>query len=313
MTVDRSIPRESWQVEYEAERLERRARLLELVHRFKGEPDTLLPFHKALALRPREEHHLGLRSIQVDRVVGSVDRYEDFHRHFLPRTPHTLERWKRLRALQLSGVEFPPIEVYQVGEAYFVKDGHHRVALAKATGQKFIDAYVIALGVPVPVEPGDTVKDLILKAEYADFLIKTRLKELIPPEEFFEIRFTTLGRYDLLLDHIATRRYFKGLEEGREVPWEEAVKDWYRNLYRPTVEAIRQLGLLKDFSGRTEADLYLWVMDHRYFLALELGVEPAPLEAARSYEAQFGPWWKRLGGWLKGFYLATGQGGGGRG
>ncbi|MEN2981878.1 MAG: DUF4032 domain-containing protein, partial [Thermus sp.] len=105
--------------------------------------------------------------------------------------------------------------------------------------------------------------------------------------------------YDLLLDHIATRRYFKGLEEGREVSWEEAVVDWYQNLYRPTVEAIRRLGLLRDFPGRTEADLYLWVMDHRYFLAQELGVDLGPEGAARSYEARFGPWWKRLGGQFK--------------
>ncbi|TBH17483.1 DUF4032 domain-containing protein [Thermus thermamylovorans] len=289
-----------WQAETEAERLERRVRFQELLYRLRGEPDTLLPFHQALALRPKGERHLGLRTIEVDKVVGSVDRYEDFDRHFLPKTPHTLERWKRLRALALAGVEFPPIEVYQVGEAYFVKDGNHRVALARATGQRFIDAYVIALEVPVPVEPGDTLKDLILKGEYAHFLERTRLKELVPEAE--EIRFTALGRYDLLLSHIATRRYFKGLEEDREIPWEEAVVDWYRGLYQPTVAAIRRLGLLEDFPGRTEADLYLWVMDHRHFLAQELGVDLGPEEAARSYEARFGPWWKRWGGVLKGVW-----------
>jgi hypothetical protein len=295
--------REHLQAIAEAERLEQRAMLHELLHRLKGEPNVLLPFHQALALRPRGEHDLGLKTIEVDKVVGSVDRYEDFDHRFLPKTPHTLERWKRLRTLQLLGVELPPIEVYQVGEAYFVKDGNHRVALAKATGQKYLDAHVIALDVPVPVEPGDTLKDLILKAEYAHFLEKTGLKALEPGAE--EIRFTALGRYDLLLDHIATRRYFKGLEEGREIPWEEAVVDWYQNLYRPTVEAIRRLGLLKDFPGRTEADLYLWVMDHRHFLAQELGVDLSPEEAARSYEARFGPLWKRMGGGLKRLLLRT--------
>ncbi|WP_038048103.1 DUF4032 domain-containing protein [Thermus caliditerrae] len=289
--------REHLQAEAEAERLQRRAKLQGLLSRFRGEPDVLLPFHQVLALRPKGEHHLGLRTIEVEKVVGSVDRYEDFDRHFLPKTPHTLERWKRLRALELTGMEFPPIEVYRVGEAYFVKDGNHRVALAKATGQRFIDAYVIALEVPVPVAPGDTPKDLILKAEYAHFLEQTRLKELVPEAE--AIRFTALGRYDLFLDHIATRRYFKGLEEGREIPWEEAVVDWYGNLYRPTVEAIRRLGLLRDFPGRTEADLYLWVMDHRYFLAQELGMDLGPEEAVRSYEVRFGLWRKRFGGWLK--------------
>ena len=89
------------------------------------------------------------------------------------------------------------------------------------------------------------------------------------------------------------------MEEDREIPWEEGVLDWYRNLYRPTAEAIRRLGLLREFPGRTEADLYLWVMDHRYFLAQELGVDPSPEEATRSYEARFGPLWKRVGGGLK--------------
>ncbi|GAB5603104.1 DUF4032 domain-containing protein [Thermus sp. FJN-A] len=289
--------RERLQAETEAVYLERRVKLQELFLRLKGEPDALLPFHQALALRPKGEHHLGLQTIEVDKVVGSVDRYEDFDRHFLPKTPHTLERWKRLRTLQLEGVELPPIEVYQVGEAYFVKDGHHRVALAKATGQRYIDAHVIALDVPIPLEPGDTLKDVILKAEYANFLEKTRLKELLPQAE--EIRFTALGRYDILLDHIATRRYFKGLEEDREISWEEAVVDWHQNLYRPTVEAIRHLGLLQEFKGRSEADLYLWVMDHRYFLAKELGVDLGPEAAARSYEERFGRAWKRLGGGLK--------------
>lgn len=95
------------QAETEAERLERRAKLHELLHRLR-EPNVLLPFHQALALRPRGERHLGLRTIEVDKVVGSVDRYEDFDHRFLPKTPHTLERWKRLRALQLAGAEFPP-------------------------------------------------------------------------------------------------------------------------------------------------------------------------------------------------------------
>jgi len=170
------------QAETEGERIELHVKLHELLHRLKGEPNDLLPFHKALALYPRGQYHLGVRSIPVDRIVGSVDRYEDFDHRFLPKTPHTLNHWKRLRTLQLEGVDFPPIEVYQVGESFFVKDGNHRVALAKATGQKFIDAEAVVLEVEVPVELGDTLKDPILKAEYARFLKVTGLKTLAAPE-----------------------------------------------------------------------------------------------------------------------------------
>lgn len=260
--------------------LSRRVLLHDLLRRLRGEPNTLLPFAAVNELRPKGEYYKGLHTIEVEKIVGSVDRYDDFDAHFLPREPYTVERWTRMRTAQLGGTEFPPIEVYQVGEVYFVKDGNHRVALAKALGQHYIDAYVIELNVPVDLDQGDTLRDVILKGEYARFLEATRLGVLRPNHE--PILFSKAGRYDVLLEHIRTHQYFMGLNQKRHVTWEEAVADWYDQLYAPTVAEIRENGVLREFPGRTEADLYLWISDHRYYLSQAIGHDVGPEEAALS-------------------------------
>lgn len=269
----------------EAEHLARRVFFHDLMHRLRGEPNSVLPFHAVNHLRPKGEHYIGHQVIEVDKIIGSVDRYDDFDSHFMPKEPFTIERWTRLRQAQLAGIEFPPIQVYKVGEAYFVKDGNHRVALAKAEHQVYIDAEVIELDVPVDLSPGDTLKDLIVKGEYARFLELTRLGELRPQHE--PILFSRPGRYDILLDHINTRQYFRGLEEKRSFSWEESVCDWYDHLFWPTIEEIRQNRILDGFPGRTEADLYLWIMDHRYYLSTALGHDVGVENATLSYRQQF--------------------------
>ena len=88
-----------------------------------------------------QQSYAGLQTIEVEKIVGTVDRSNDFDRDFLPRSPQTRERWERLeRAFPSLG--FPPISVYQINDVYFVIDGNHRVALAKQKGAEFIDAEV---------------------------------------------------------------------------------------------------------------------------------------------------------------------------
>jgi hypothetical protein len=85
---------------------------------------------------------LGLRSIPLDTIVGTVDPRHDFDRHFRPTSNWVRPRWERLALAERSGAAIPPIEVYRVGDRHFVSDGHHRVSIAAATGQRTIDAYV---------------------------------------------------------------------------------------------------------------------------------------------------------------------------
>lgn len=285
------------QAQLEAEALSRRVLIHDILRRLRGESNDLLPYSAVTELRPKGESYKGLQTIEVDKIIGTVDRYGDFDAEFMPKEPYTLDRWIKLRHAQLEGTEFPPIDVYKVGDIYFVKDGNHRTALAKAQGQHFIDAYVIELDVPVDLDPDDTLKDVILKGEYAQFLEQTRLPQLRPNHE--PILFSKAGRYDVLLDHIRTHQYFMGLNQKRSIGWEEAVTDWYDHLYLPTVLEIRENGILKNFPGRTEADLYLWISDHRYFLSQAIGHDVGPEEATLSArrQVQKGPL-SRLVEWL---------------
>ena len=282
------------QAKHDLERARLAATVEDLLSAVRGVPNELVPFDWVRHLAPHGEHHLGLQSIPVDAVIGSVDRYRDFSRHFLPKVEHLDERWIAIRDLQLKGRELPPIQVYKVGELYFVKDGNHRVSVARRNGQKYIDAHIIELDVRVKPEPGDSLRDLIIKGEYARFLDVTRLDEIVPDHR--PIQFTTPGRYDIVLNHIHTRQYFLGLKTEHEVSWEEAVESWHRRLYARVIEHIEHHHLLRLFPGRTEADLYLWIMDHRYFLreryGFDVGSELATLDFARHYKPHL---WKRVG------------------
>ncbi len=276
------------QVEQETDALQHGVVFHDLLHRLQGEPNELPSFDLVQKLRPKSEHYLGVQTIDVEQIVGSVDRYADFDYQFLPKEPHVLQHWAELRRKQLGGVEFPPIEVYKVGGVYFVKDGNHRTALAKAEGQEFIEAEVIEIEVAVPPGCCDTQKDLLLKAEYVQFLEDTHLDQLRPGHA--EFRFTVLGRYDKLLEHIRGRQYFMQLEQKREISWDEAVCNWYDTLYKPTVETIRTQNMLAEFPDRTEADLYLWVMDYRVLLHLRGNSLSVP-EATVAYEQHHARGW----------------------
>jgi uncharacterized ParB-like nuclease family protein len=272
---------------HDAERARSRAFWHQVFADLRGMPNELIPFSVVRDLHPTSERYGGTQAIPISQIVGSVDRYRDFDHFFLPRLQHTMDRWIGIRRAGLEGKELPPIQVYKVGDIYFVKDGHHRVSVARQAGQKYIDAEIIELTVPVGLDPEDSLKDLIIKGEYARFLEQTHLHAVRP--EHYEILFTVPGRYDVLLDHIKTRQYYLGLKFEREVPWEEAVGSWYDRLYKRVVDETREHKVLDKFPGRTEADLYLWIMDHRYYLTKQYGEDVGSEKAAVDFGKHFSP------------------------
>lgn len=254
------------------DRLHRRAALERLWSGVRGQPSNELLSYEEVSRRLKVTGRAasGIQDIPLDAIVGSVGRYNDFTRKFLPKQISGRERWARVRASADEMVGWPPIQVYKVGDAYFVLDGNHRVSVARELGAKTIQADVTEIRTRVPLTPADTPDDIIAKAEYADFLEVTRLDELAPEAD---LHLTIANGYPQLLEHIAVHRHFMGLEQQREIPFSEAAVHWYETIYLPAVDLIRESGLLRLFPDRSEADLYLWIARNQAALTSELGME----------------------------------------
>ncbi|MBL7063451.1 MAG: universal stress protein [Anaerolineae bacterium] len=268
-------------------RARRQAATQEIMARLTGRSADLLSFEDVRRkLKARSSGSQRLKEIPLDAIVGSVGRYSDFTRSFLPRQDSDEGRWARVKTAVTSWGGLPPIEVYQIGQTYFVLDGNHRVSVARQVGATHIEAYVTEVRTKVPLSPDVQPDDLILKAEYADFLEHTRLDESRPEAD---LDVTVPGQYRVIEEHIQVHRYFMGLEQKREIPYEEAVSHWYDEVYLPVVQVIRERGVLRDFPERTETDLYVWVSKHRAALERTLGWEIEPEAAATDLAARFSP------------------------
>ncbi len=286
LTVTIPNPNLAFSAAQDFQRARRKAALKEIMARLTGKSIGLLSYEDVRKkLRAHPSGTRVLQDIPLDAIAGSVGRYNDFTRDFLPLKDMNQDRWVRIKSAisDLRGV--PPIEVYQIGEVYFVMDGNHRVSVARQMGVPQIQAYVTELKTRVPLSPEVKPEELIIKARYAEFLEHTRLDELRPGAD---LSVTLPGKYRVLEEHIRTHRYFMGNEQKREIPYEQAVSHWYDNVYMPVVEVIRERGLLKDFPERTETDLYLWIMEHRAALEEEIGWEVKTSMAASDLLEQYG-------------------------
>ena len=263
----------------------RKASLKSAISHLTGEKIDLLSYGEVLkSLRLQGQVERGRQEIPLDKIIGSVGRYTDFTRDFLPRKSSDSQRWVSVKVATESLMGVPPIEVYKVGDYYFVRDGNHRVSIARQNGQSHIEAYITEVVTRVPLTGDVDLDNLIIKEEYANFLEITQLDKHIPN---LELDVTEPGGYEKLLDHISVNRYFLGIKLEREILYLEAAIDWYKNFYLPTVEIITEKGLLREFPDRTKTDLYLWMLDHRGELEEELGWKVDSTKAAESLAARF--------------------------
>jgi hypothetical protein len=235
----------------------------------------------------REALHLagpvyrGVEAVPVDRIVGSLNRYRDFDRRFLPTQSHTQARWHRVNRAWYRDLHLPPVVLYKVGEVYFVVDGNHRVSVARAQGQTHIDAEVRECASRVTLTPDLQPEDIERLGAAVEFLARTHIDRLLPG---VRIEPTILGGYDRLLEHIAVHRYYMGLDQKRDISESEAVLHWYETLYTPVAQIVDESGILEEFPGRTSADMYLWIMDHLHYLRSRPGRQSlGAREAARRF------------------------------
>jgi dienelactone hydrolase len=246
----------------------------------------LLPFEEArkrLGLRNRR--YLGIQNVPLDHIVGSVDRYQDFTRAFCPRHQVSRERWWQIYQLATKGGGFPPIELYKVGEAYFVYDGNHRVSVARRNNARAIEAYVWEYETRASVGPDTDIDDLLCKAAYTAFLKHTNMDRLCP-DTYIEP--TQPDGYEDLLHEIEAFQTNLSQIDERQIPLDEAVVLWCEMQYAPIVEIIRHRDILQEFPGRTEADLYLWLRRNQEELEVRYGRRVMMEEAADDLFKRFG-------------------------
>ncbi len=269
------------QINADFDRARNKALVNDLLSVLSGRENRLLPFHEIRRrLNPEGESYRGLQTVPISKIVGSMDRYQDFDRAFLPRKKITQGRWKNVDRAYYEDVDLPPVQLYKVGDVYFVKDGNHRVSVARERGVEFIDAEVIEGHVRVPLSSQMSTMELLLQAEYAEFLRHTDLDKLQPDHD---IRPTQLGRYDEIWHDIELHRQWLSAIWHREATVHEAVNDWYTYIYMPIVLVVRDRGVLREFPHLTEADIYLWVMKHRHVLEDEKGQDVGPVASAQDY------------------------------
>jgi hypothetical protein len=242
----------------------------------RGDARPLLSFDEVRrAARFEGQADRGLREIPIASIRGSVGRPNDFDASFLPVKPYLRKRWAELDAVMRRGEGVPPIEVYHLAGVYFVKDGHHRVSVARQLGWKTIEARVIEVRTRAPLTDTMDAAALLQAREYVDFLERTQLDRLRPSAT---VQVSRLGRYDRIYEHILGHRYFLGLQQYREVSVAEAAASWFDMVYQPIARLIHEYGILEHFPGRTEADLYLWITAR--WLELSRSQQPAgPAEA----------------------------------
>jgi hypothetical protein len=265
-----------------------KAALSKIQHLLNAERDKLLSFQDVKEiLKPKNQVYMGNRTVPIKLIVGSEGRYRDFNKYFLPKTEHLRGRWQRVDEAHLSDVILPAIQLYEIGGVYFVRDGNHRVSVAKAQEVEFIDAEVISLASEIRITPGmtiDRLREALIAYEKNIFYEKTRFGELTGGAS---LDFSAPGRYDDIYNHILVHKYFLNETKEEEIPFSDALVSWYSNVYGPAAAVIREQWLLANFPGRTEGDLYLWIIKHWDFLKKKYRGYPLA-DAAGDFSRKYG-------------------------
>ena len=245
-------------------------RLARLVERERKDRN-LLPLDEATRrLRPFSRSYVGVRPIPVSQIIGTDGRGADFDRDFRPRRPDVVQRRESVEAAFRDSA-FPPIVAYQLGDAYFVIDGHHRVASARRQGIEMIDAEVTELRARWHLGADADVVELIHAEQERLFMTESGLVLSRPGAR---IRFSRPAGYLELLENVQIHGYHAMRDAGRVLDPADIAADWYDRIYRPAVDAAEREGLTAAFPDATEADLFLAIYQRRRELFPDCGCPP---------------------------------------
>ncbi len=235
----------------------------------------------------KEMRYLGIREILVERIRGSVNRWQDFDAHFHSEDADQ-EKLKNIRLAAESGVSFPPIQVYQVKDDYYVIDGNHRVTVAKEIHQLYIDAEVFEL-----LPAGDSLEHVLWRKK-AGFTLKTGL----------ELNFTDIESYRLAIHYLHLHQQALSEKNKAQISLKEAASDWRMEVYDPAIASLKQLNIESCFPAHSLDDLFLYILHHQYTKSALQGREISFREALSAFvdlqPEQMAPFMNQL---FRGFVL----------
>ncbi|MBN2658322.1 MAG: transcriptional regulator [Spirochaetales bacterium] len=270
-------------------RARNKARFDSIFNIINPEKKELLSYYDVKEMaKPRSQTYRGMQVVKIRNIIGSEGRYKDFSKAFLPKKEHLRQRWESIDRAHLGDIILPPISLFKIGDVYFVRDGNHRVSVAKMQGIQSIDAEVVELTSEIKIEPHMTKSDLreaVLIYEREQMLKESGLDKMLDMDQ---IRFTSLGRYDEMLRHIMGHKYYINQGIKKEICLKDAAKSWFDNVYTPIVEIIRSENMLSRFPGRTESDIYIWTIKHWDGLKWKYGQEYPMDEAVKEYNKMYG-------------------------
>jgi hypothetical protein len=257
--ADTGMPETDASFDFSRERRRRvLSRLSQRLRMAPGDVNVILPFDEVVqALGRRGEKRLGLESIPLDSIVGTVDRGREFDRSFRPTSNRTRTRWERIATAQRQGKSMPPIDVYRIDQLHFVKDGHHRVSVARAMGFESIDAYVTEVLTTVRPDPESRQLDLPLKSH--ERLFRERVP--LPPEAQARIQLSDEWRYAGLAEGVEAWGFRTIQARGEPMDREQVARAWFEQEYLPVVEMLREAGLT---GHGTETEAYIRVVTLRF-------------------------------------------------
>lgn len=212
------------------------------------------------AVGTRGERGIGVRVIPIDHIVGSVDKVRDFDPLFRPTSGRSRARWERLAEAVRRGQEIPPIDVYQVGDYYFVRDGHHRVSVTRALGGTSIEADVTRVNTLIEPEKLSNRDDLQAAELRRIFLERVPLDRLARRE----ISCVNPWHYTELAEMVEAWVARLMFREKVLLGKAHAASRWYAEEYVPVTMMLSEAGLVRP--DESEADAFLRLSHDRYSL-----------------------------------------------
>ena len=268
----------------------------EIQHFLSPEEVSLISLNDVKQLiRPTNETYVGMKVVPIDKIVGSEGRYNDFDNHFFPKSSHLRNRWQHVDEAAIKDIILPPIKVYEIAGLYFVRDGNHRVSVAKSRGTEFIDAEVVSLQSEIKLNKPENMPDIIKQIIYYEkrvFYSETNFGDIT---DYWCLDFTRTGRYDVIYNHILTHKYYMNQGKDEEVSMEEAILSWFNTVYLPIVTSVRKCHILHKFPRRTLGDMYVWIVRYWDSLKQNFGEHVSIDQAVQNFGRNFQlPLYKRV-------------------